>query len=419
MADTNKIQPDLAFIKGVMAAGGDTVNKCYQCATCSVVCPLSTEDRAFPRKEMLWAQWGLASKIAGDVDVWLCHQCADCSAYCPRGARPGDVLGAIRNNAIKYYAEPKALADMLSSTGGVFATVIMSFILWLIVAFLWSQHTGEGFPFPEGTVAYHKILTFVPIDIVVLPIVGLVIWASYKGVTNFWNDISKGAGLVSYTGTGSKPALGPLFSKYLMPAFGEILAHKRFEKCGETAERAKGHKLLLWSFIMLFIVTGVVFVINDIIYVPILHRHFTPMPLWNPIKLFANAAAVMLIVGAWLVLNMRKEKTAEGVLKSSSQDWILIYLILSVGVTGVLSEIFRLINIGSLAYTTYLIHLATVVTLFLAVPYSKFAHLLYRTTAYVYERYEKDVKEGKAGFGLETPVLPMEKKETLNLHELM
>lgn len=407
MAETKNIQPDLSFIRGLMASGGDTVNRCYQCATCSVVCPLSTEERAFPRKEMLWAQWGLASKIAGDADVWLCHQCGDCSAYCPRDARPGDVLGAIRLNAIKYYAEPKALAEMLSNTAGVIGTVVAAFIVWYIVAFLWSLHTGESFPFPEGTVAYHKILTFVPIDLVVLPIVGLVVWASYQGISRFWADISKGSGLVSYTGTGPKPALGPLFTKYLIPAIQEILSHKRFEECGEAKDRAKGHKLLLWSFIMLFIVTGLVFVINDIIYVPFLHEHFTPMPLWNPIKIFANIAAVMLVAGAWMIYQMRKNKTEEGVFKSSEQDWILIWLIFAVGVTGIGAELFRLMNIAALAYPVYILHLATVVTLFLAVPYSKFAHLIYRTTAYVYQRYEQDVKAGKAGFGLEKEVLPV------------
>ncbi len=406
MAETKKIQPDLSFIRGLMEAGGDTVNRCYQCATCSVVCPLSTEERAFPRKEMLWAQWGLASKIAGDADVWLCHQCGDCSAYCPRDAKPGDVLGAIRLNAIKYYAEPKALADLLSNKAGVIGTVVAAFVVWYIVAFLWSLHTGEGFPFPEGTVAYHKILTFVPIDIVVLPIVGLIVWAGYKGVTAFWNDIAKASGVESYTGTAPKPAIGPLFSKYVVPAVQEILAHTRFEKCGETKERAKGHKLLLWSFIMLFIVTTTVFIINDIIFVPLLHKHFTPMPLWNPIKIFANVAAVMLIVGIWMIFQMRKQKTAEGVLQSSEQDWILIWLIFAVGITGVLAELLRLMNIAGLAYPIYILHLATVVTLFLAVPYSKFAHLIYRTTAYVYQRYEDDMRQGKAGFGMEKDVLP-------------
>ncbi len=407
MAERNNIQPDLAFVKGVMEAGGDTVNRCYQCATCSVVCPLSTDDSPFPRKEMLWAQWGLASKVAGDADVWLCHQCGDCTKYCPRGARPGDVLGAIRANAIRYYAQPKFLADMLSKPGGVVGAIIAAMVVVFVVAALWSQVTGEAFPIPEGHIEYHKFISVIPIDIIMLPLVGFVSFLCYKGIVRFWEDISKGAGISqSYTGTVPTPALGVLVSKYLVPAVKEILAHERFQKCGQTAERVQGHKWVLWAFIVLFIVTTV-----EMIYADILGNIFpeagfhTPLALYNPIKILANIGAFLLIVGIWMLKSMRTQKTEEGVLKSSSQDWILIWLIFAVGVSGLAAEILRLAHIAVLAYPVYVLHLGCVAVLFLSLPFSKFGHLLYRTTAYVHQRWAADVKAGKAGFGLEKPVL--------------
>ena len=88
--------PDLEFIQSLQATGGDTLKKCYQCASCSVACPLSSDQNPFPRKEMLWAQWGMKENLLADPDVFLCHQCGDCTEICPRGAKPAETLGAIR-----------------------------------------------------------------------------------------------------------------------------------------------------------------------------------------------------------------------------------------------------------------------------------------------------------------------------------
>ena len=96
MADAYVVEPDVGFINEVKALGGGDLKKCYQCATCSVACPIAPDNKPFPRKEMIAASWGLKDKLVGNGDIWLCHNCGDCTTLCPREAKPGDVLAAIR-----------------------------------------------------------------------------------------------------------------------------------------------------------------------------------------------------------------------------------------------------------------------------------------------------------------------------------
>ncbi|HFB83300.1 heterodisulfide reductase [Thermosulfuriphilus ammonigenes] len=382
-----RVQPDLEFIKGIQKAGGTTLKKCYQCATCAVVCPLSPDEGPFPRKEMIWAQWGLKDKLATDPAVWLCHQCGDCSAYCPRGAKPGDVLGAIRAMAIRHYASPKALWTMFNEPG--YLPFLFAVAFAIIIGVMVAYH--GGFEIPEGPVRYsegfwHGFMPVVLVDAIFLPLVGLVALFSARGVINLWKDLCQSQGISPKL----KPSAGEFLDLYVWPTIGEILQHTRFQKCGATKERATGHMMVLWAFIILFVVTNIVFIGADFL------GFHTPWKIYNPVKILANVGAVLLIVGIFMILSMRREKTSQGILQSSYNDWLLIWLIVTVGLSGLGAELLRLANIKFLAYPVYLLHLASVFVLFLSLPFSKFAHLLYRTTVMVFERYSNAQKAAAA-----------------------
>jgi quinone-modifying oxidoreductase subunit QmoC len=61
-------------------------------------------------------------------------------------------------------------------------------------------------------------------------------------------------------------------------------------------------------------------------------------------------------------------------------------VVLVVGATGLLAWLFRLVGIRILAYPTYFLHLSSVFFLFFYAPYTKMAHMVYRTVAMLHAR---------------------------------
>jgi quinone-modifying oxidoreductase subunit QmoC len=394
-------QPDLDFIKYLKSAGGDTLKKCYQCATCSVVCPLSTDSKPFPRKEMIWASWGLKDKLLGDPDVFLCHQCGDCTAYCPRGAKPGDVLGAIRAFSYTHYGWPSGLAKLASSSKGLPMLVaipsIIIFVMWFISGGLVipSQEDFSTFGYQRffGHWDFYwlsKNVFF--IDVIMLAAFGIAAFSVYKGALSMWRGMQEHSGIKS----NFRPTIVQFVTEFLWPSVVEIVRHTRFKECKTNIDRIQGHLPLMLSFMGLFIVTVWSATANDILaLIPYFHFLHGPMSIWNPVKILANVSAIAMIVGVGILWSNRSRKEKEEGVKGSFYDWFLLWLIMAVGVSGLLAQIARWAGLAATGYVIYYVHLVSVMMLFLYFPYTKFAHLVFRTLAMAFERY-RDSPYGKS-----------------------
>jgi quinone-modifying oxidoreductase subunit QmoC len=84
---------------------------------------------------------------------------------------------------------------------------------------------------------------------------------------------------------------------------------------------------------------------------------------------------------------MIKNRLSKTDQNSTYKDWSLIGLALALGLTGMLTEMTRLGGAAGLSYTIYFIHLIFVFALFAYLPFSKLAHLVYRTVAMAYAEY--------------------------------
>ena len=62
-------------------------------------------------------------------------------------------------------------------------------------------------------------------------------------------------------------------------------------------------------------------------------------------------------------------------------DWALIATLLAAALTGFLTEILHYVRLEPHRHLAYFVHLVVVGALFLCLPYTKFAHIIYRTAA--------------------------------------
>ena len=327
------IEPDLNFIKDVGILGGDDVKKCYQCATCSVVCPISPDNRPFPRKEMIAASWGLKDKLVKSADPWLCHNCGDCSTRCPRKAKPADVLAAIRAQAITEYSQPAPLAKALNTPMMLPLLLLVPAVYILIMGFIMEKVFGASFLnfSPEGTIVHAKMVSTWLVDAVMLTAAGFAAAVFFNGIKRFLCDIHQNALAEGKTAHQTIEAAG--FIQALIRTVPTILRHAKFNECTENKERGVSHMLVLFAFIGLFIVTSIFFVA---IYGLQIHGPYSQL---NPVKWLANVSGVALIIGSILLLKTRMNKPDQ---VSAYKDWLLLGLVLGLGVTGMGAQLTRL-----------------------------------------------------------------------------
>lgn len=367
------VKPDLDFVKEVIASGGGDLKKCYQCSTCTVVCNVTPDDKPFPRKEMLYAQWGMKDKLISNPDIWLCHQCSDCTAYCPRGAKPGEVLGAVRKLAIQHYSAPSFLAKMVNDPKYLLVLLAVPVVIFLALLHYQGYLFGEIPRNEAGQISFSKM--FYPtyyIDPVFISAALFAVVSFVMGIKRYWADMAKNYPIPSGSDTTSS----------LVETIKEIISHKNFQKCGVTKDRSVAHLLVFFSFIGLAITTTLA-----VFHLYILKQE-SPYPLYYPLKIIGNISAIGLLVGITLVTNNRLKNAAKAG-KGSYFDWLFIVVIYVIAVTGILAQLTRLADIAPVAYFMYFVHLVFVFFLFAYAPFSKMAHMVYRTTAMVFARQAK------------------------------
>jgi quinone-modifying oxidoreductase subunit QmoC len=327
---------------------------------------------------MIATSWGLKDRLIGNGDIWLCHNCGDCTTRCPRGAKPGDVLAAVRAYAVSAYAVPKALGKAVNNPAMLPILLAIPAAIFLVLGLLLKSFGVNWLNFAPAHDAIWQadyIANYL-VDVIMIPTFLGAIAVFALGLKRFLAAIHANA---LAEGKTNKQTIDPMgFIQALIRVIVTILKHQRFNECGENKERATAHMMVLFGFIGLFIVTACFFIADWVLHID------GPYPQIIPLKWLGNAAGISLIIGSGLMIAMRMNKKDQ---VSSYKDWYLLALVMGLGGTGLLTEAVRLGGAVGLSAIIYFIHLMLVWSLFAYTPFSKLAHLIYRTVAMTYQEY--------------------------------
>jgi heterodisulfide reductase subunit C len=370
------IEPDLKLVEELEKFGAKDFKKCYQCATCSVTCALSPDENPFPRKEMLWAKWGLRERLLKDVDIWTCYYCGNCSTRCPRGAEPGETMMALRRWLTAQYDRTGiARRFYLSEAWEIGAIAAVGLF---VVALFWLS----GAFTPERMITdYVSVNTFAPVLWVEIGD-----WIMALILSTFL--LSNAYRMLRYIMGDAQIPLS-VYIRQLPTFIVNFATQKRWRQCSEDDQKEQNRSRWLKHF---FLVTGYMTMMTLII---VFLRWFQVSDSsWHPTALAGYyATAVLLYVTVDLMISRYKKK--DEIHKFSEfSDWLFLVLLFLTTLTGILMHLFRLGGLPLSTYYMYVVHLAIAVPMLVVeVPFGKWSHLMYRPLAL----YLKSVKESVAG----------------------
>lgn len=367
------VNGDVEFVHELLGSGAAELKYCYQCSTCTVVCPITPDESPFPRKEMVYAQFGLKEKLVSSLDSWLCIHCNDCSTHCPRGARPGDVMNVIRSMSIVHFARPAFLAVAAQSPSRIWMLFLIPMII--IAAVIIGLAGGSAFGFLSGTIVFSRMMPVPAIDVVFISAIAFAGVTALLSILGFLRAVA-----VEYPRTGGGE---PLLTA-IMGTVMDVFSHRKFIECTTNKSRAGAHALVMYGFIGLVITTtavGILYYMNQFG----MDAQVSPYDFFHPVKVLGNVSGTLAFLGCSAMLARRMYSSESG--RATAFDWTFLWVLFTIVATGFGSQVFRIFDLAIPAYGIYYVHLVLVFFLLAYMPYTKMGHMLFRAVAMIYARW--------------------------------
>jgi heterodisulfide reductase subunit C2 len=92
---------DPSFVDAVERQGTTGINRCYQCLTCSLGCPVSFAMDYCPDQIVRMVRLGLKKEVLTSSAIWLCANCETCLARCPNEVQIPGLMDTLRQMSVE------------------------------------------------------------------------------------------------------------------------------------------------------------------------------------------------------------------------------------------------------------------------------------------------------------------------------
>ncbi len=107
------VSPMLELTDLILEVGGEDLQKCMQCGTCTAVCPWPRVKQFSPRQVIRYMSFGFEG--FEEEDLWNCVTCNTCVLRCPRGIDLIEVMRAARAVMLESGSGPRTFSGPLAS----------------------------------------------------------------------------------------------------------------------------------------------------------------------------------------------------------------------------------------------------------------------------------------------------------------
>jgi ferredoxin len=371
---------DIDLFTDLQRFGAADVAACFSCGTCTATCPLSDNDGTFPRRLIRYAQVGLTEELLSSKELWACYHCGLCSDSCPTQADAAEFMASARKYAIASY-DPTGLARILY-TRPIAGSAIAVGVAGFFAAFMYAEHGPRdrgrldlfGFV-PEGLIHWTGIVVMV-----VLVAAGLI------GVGRMARRVAHHEGVTMRSLVGRRADLARTLTAAWDTVAKESIGQQRYrrdckdDKPPEPFYRRRWflHAMTVWGFLGLLTATLLDYGLALIG----VKKTGTPIPIWYPSRLIGTVAGIAMLYGVTLFAVNRVRRVNRAAARSTGSDWLLLTLLWITGATGFLIEVaLYLPPAPTWGYWVFLFHVAVAMELIVLMPFTKFAHVMYRPVA--------------------------------------